>query len=179
MKNTYNKEEKKEKNRKYYLKNREKLLKYREKRRQTNLAEVKEIGKQSCLKNKEKHKKKALEYFKQYAKNRRSIDPLYKLTWNIRSLVNSSFRKRFTKKAKKTSEILGCSFEEFKIHLEKQFDENMTWENQGSYWHLDHIKPISLAKNEQEVYELNHYTNLQPMEKLLNLRKFNHYPWLR
>jgi hypothetical protein len=88
-------------------------------------------------------------------------------------LILLSFKSNFTKKSKKTSEILGCTFEDFKIYLESKFDENMNWENQGTYWHLDHIIPISSAQTEQEVYKLNHYTNFQPLYWLDNLKKSN------
>ena len=84
-------------------------------------------------------------------------------------------KNRFTIKSKKTVEILGCSFEEFKLYLENKFDKKMNWDNQGSYWHMDHIKPISLAKTEEEVYELNHYTNFQPLYWKDNLTKSNFY----
>lgn len=50
----------------------------------------------------------------------------------------------------------------------------MSWDNYGR-WHLDHIKPISLAKDEDEVYNLNHYTNFQPLWMLDNLKKSNKY----
>jgi len=102
-------------------------------------------------------------------------DSLFKLTRGIRSLILKSFKNQFTEKSKRTQEILGCSYEEFKIHLENQFDENMNWDNQGSYWHMDHIKPISLAKSKDEVYELNHYTNFQPLYWEENLGKGNNY----
>ena len=55
----------------------------------------------------------------------------------------------------------------------------MNWENNGVYdknkmtWQLDHIKPISLAKSEEEVILLNHYTNFQPLESLKNILKSN------
>jgi len=81
-------------------------------------------------------------------KNRRDKDPLFKLSGNLRNLIKNGFlnskEKGFSSKGRKTKEILGCSFEEFKNYLENQFDENMNWENQGSYWTLDHIKPVSL-----------------------------------
>ena len=93
--------------------------------------------------------------------------------------VDFSIRKKKSKSGlnifRKTQEILGCSFEEFKIYLEEQFDENMNWDNQGSYWHMDHKKPISLAMTEEEVYELNHYTNFQPLYWEDNLSKGNKY----
>lgn len=60
-------------------------------------------------------------------------DPLFKLCFNIRTLIRNSIKRQFTEKSKKTQEILDCSFEEFKIYLEEQFDENMNWNNKGSY----------------------------------------------
>ena len=91
----------------------------------------------------------------------------------MRNLIRNAFRRGFTTKSKKTIEILGCSFEEFKIHLESKFDNKMNWLNQGTYWHMDHIIPISSAKTEEEVYRLNHYTNFQPLYWLDNLKKSN------
>lgn len=110
-----------------------------------------------------------------YYKTRRKTDSLFKLKGNIKSLIFMSFKNKFTKKSKKTIEILGCTFEEFKIHLEKQFDDKMNWNNQGTYWQLDHIKPISLASDEQELIKLNHYTNFQPLYWVDNQKKSNTY----
>ena len=109
----------------------------------------------------------------EYCKNRKKSDSLYKLSIGIRSLILISFKNQFTTKSKKTIEILGCSFEEFKLHLESKFDEKMNWKNQGTYWHMDHIIPISSAETEEDVYRLNHYTNFQPLYWEDNLRKGN------
>ena len=51
----------------------------------------------------------------------------------------------------------------------------MFWDNHGTYWHLDHIIPISWAKSEEEVYKLNHYTNFQPLSAFENLAKNNRF----
>lgn len=51
----------------------------------------------------------------------------------------------------------------------------MSWENQGKYngelnfgWDIDHIIPISSAKSEEDILNLNHYTNLQPLCSKVN-----------
>lgn len=121
------------------------------------------------LYHKNNYKKTKLEYVNEKLKN----DPFFKLKFNIRSLIRNSIKRGFTTKSKKTIEVLGCSFEEFKIYIELKFNENMNWDNQGTYWHMDHIIPISSAINDNEVYKLNHYTNFQPLYWLDNLKKSN------
>jgi hypothetical protein len=123
----------------------------------------------------ENNKNILLEKVKDYRKNRLEMDPFFKMKENIRTLIRNSFRRKFTTKSEKTINILGCTFEEFKLHIEKQFTSEMNWDNQGSYWHLDHIKPVSLATTEQELIELNHYTNFQPLFWKENLSKSNKY----
>lgn len=103
-------------------------------------------------------------------KQRLKTDSLFKLKCNIRNIVRGSLKRGFTKKSKKTEEIIGCSFEELKHHFESKFEFWMTWENYGRYngalnygWDIDHIIPLSAAKTEEELLGLNHYTNLQPL----------------
>jgi len=59
--------------------------------------------------------------------------------------------------------------------MEYQFDENMTWENHGTYWNIDHVKPCNsfdLTK-ESDVQICYHWSNLRPLEKIANFRKNN------
>ena len=76
-------------------------------------------------------------------------------------------------KKNKTFDIVGCSPEFLKEHLEKQFTEGMDWELLGQHIHIDHIIPLSSAKTEDELYKLCHYTNLQPLWAEDNLKKSN------
>ena len=97
------------------------------------------------------------------------------MTRNIRALIKTTFTRGIIKdiiKAKKTVNILGCTFEEFKRHIESQFESWMNWDNYGNVcetlepncsWDLDHILPVSLANTEEEVYLLNHWSNFQPL----------------
>lgn len=109
-----------------------------------------------------------------YMKKRRSEDPLFKLKDSIIGLIYHSIRKQGYKKNSKTQNILGCTYEIFKSFIEDKFQDGMSWENKGE-WHLDHIIPISSATNEKEVYELNHYTNFQPLWSIDNLMKSNKF----
>jgi hypothetical protein len=46
----------------------------------------------------------------------------------------------------------------------------MSWDNYGE-WHIDHIIPLASADTEEEVLKLYHYTNLQPLWAIDNIRK--------
>jgi len=109
-----------------------------------------------------------------YQKYRKATDPLFKLKSNIRNLIGISINRNGYKKTSRTYEILGCSYEEFKVYIESKFLEGMSWENR-SEWHLDHIIPVSYGLNEEEILALNHYSNLQPLWAIDNLSKSNRY----
>lgn len=109
-----------------------------------------------------------------YENDRLKRDPIYKLTSNIRKRINQSFRNLNAKKYNKTTNILGCTFDEFRIYIESKFIDGMSLENYGE-WHLDHIIPISYANSEDDVYRLNHYLNFQPLWASTNLSKGNRF----
>lgn len=105
-------------------------------------------------------------------KQRINSDHVYAIRERVRCLIKECIKRSGSNKSSKTSEILGCSTIEFKKHIERQFTKGMSWENMGE-WHLDHIVPISSAKTEEDIYALNHHTNLRPLWASENLRKSN------
>ena len=138
-------------------------------------------------KRKEKEGEKLLEYNRNYRQKNKQYfrdwdnknycdNPLYRL----KTILGVMIRKGLNGERKylKTQEIVGCSWEELKHHLESQFQLNMTWDNHGQYgWHIDHIIPLASAKTEEEIYKLNHYTNLQPLWWEDNLEKGDKLVW--
>ena len=88
----------------------------------------------------------------------------------MRSRLSAYLKKLNISKKNKTFEIVGCTPQELKEHLEKQFIDGMSWENKGN-WHIDHIIPLSSAKTEEEFYMLCHFTNLQPLWAIDNIKK--------
>lgn len=108
-------------------------------------------------------------------KIKRHTDSFYKMTVNIRNLIKMSLKRQNVSKRNKTHEILGCTYKEFKEHIEELFLPWMNWENYGKYngklnfgWDFDHIIPISSALNEKDIIKLNHYTNYQPLCSHIN-----------
>ena len=113
---------------------------------------------------------KAIKYSVEYKKKRRIVDDVFRISDNIRKLIQKSFLKLKHKKQSKSKDILGCSYEEFKLYLESQFQPWMNWDNYAKYngelnygWDIDHYVPISSAKTVEDVIRLNHYTNFQPL----------------
>lgn len=81
--------------------------------------------------NPEKLTQYKADYAKGYNKQRRQVDPLFKLLGNTRCLINISFKKRGWSKTSKTQVLLGCTFEAFVVYLQSKFKEGMTLENHG------------------------------------------------
>ena len=107
-----------------------------------------------------------------YHKNRLINDPFYRAKMDARNTIRKALSERGYTKKSKTQEILGCSYIEFKNHIELQFQQNMSWENRNE-WHIDHIIPLDFAKTEEEILKLNHYRNLRPLFASENISKSN------
>jgi macrodomain Ter protein organizer (MatP/YcbG family) len=114
-------------------------------------------------------------YQKEYVKYNRDNNPLYKLKHNIRVRIKHFFNSKNITKQNKTFDIVGCTPEFLKEHIEKQFTEGMSWGLLGHHIHIDHIIPLSSANTEEEIYKLCHYSNLQPLWAEDNLKKSNKY----
>lgn len=177
-----NKEKVKEMDRSYYERNKERV--------DTKRKEWQEKNKEKISKRtKECHKLKSKErvaYTKQWRlnnpgkrneteRNKKVNDPLYKLSGNIRKKISRAFKDKGYNKNSKSCEIIGCSYEQLKYHIESKWESWMNWDNYGRYngekkhgWDIDHIIPLATAKTEIDITKLNHYTNLQPLCSYVN-----------
>lgn len=62
--------------------------------------------------------------------------------------------------------------------MQLQFKDGMNWGNYNyNGWHIDHIKPCALfdLSKEEEQKKCFHYTNLQPLWGIDNLKKGDRY----
>lgn len=154
----------KERSKKYYIKNIDKRIKYAKEYYKINKEKIKEYRREYRQTHKEERNKNEKERLKN--------DPNYKLTHYLRNRLFKSIKNNY--KSGSAVQDLGCTIDELKIHLEKQFKEGMNWENwvfKG--WHIDHIVPLcsfNLMDREQLLIAVN-YKNLQPLWWYDNLSK--------
>ena len=166
-----NKERIRRQYREYYRNNVDKVRKKNDKWLVENKDKRKEYQKNYYKENKSKYRKRAREW---QSENRKTEKGRILNTMRVRL-------NRVTKGLEgieSTKSLIGCTFEEFKEHIESQFQPGMSWENYGLFgWHIDHIKPVSLFNMEdsEERKECFHYSNLQPLWAEQNLKKSNKY----
>lgn len=102
--------------------------------------------------------------------SKRQVDLQFRLTGNLRSRLTQALK--INQKTGSAIQDLGCSIEFLKQHLASQFQEGMSWQNYGE-WHIDHKKPLAAfdLSDREQIIQACHYTNLQPMWAVDNIRK--------
>lgn len=143
--------------------------------REQNRDKLNEMKREWLKKNPEKRKQYRKNYKprkNEHKKERRHTDIIFHITNKMRTRLWKYLKIHNIKKNNTTFEIVGCTPEQLKEHLEKQFTKGMSWENRKE-WHIDHIIPLSSAKTEEELLKLFHYTNLQPLWATDNIKKGN------
>lgn len=182
--------------REIYAKNREYILERQKKYRKSNISKYLLKEKEYRENNKEKIKKYKKKYYSidENIENKRNYDKKYReenkekcsycsLKYyrenkfaRLKNIISSRIRRQINSKKenKRTEQILGYKIKDLIKHLEKQFQDGMTWENYGE-WHIDHIKPVSFYKIEsvddpllKECWSLE---NLRPLWAEENISK--------
>jgi hypothetical protein len=166
----------------YRLKNREKYLKAKDLRQQDPLRQAAYHAKKHANHNRriavmsevesairrKKHSEKELQRHHRLYYS----DINYKLRKQLRLRLNQAIKNN--QKVGSAISDLGCSIDELKLYLESRFLPGMTWANNSLHgWHIDHIKPLSSfdLSDPNQFKQACHYTNLQPLWAVDNLRK--------
>jgi len=89
-------------------------------------------------------------------------DPLYRLKKIVRKRIRNYLKSSGLKKCHKTFDMVGCTVQQLKIHIENQFKDGMTWDRPLEF-HIDHITPLAKAKTYDDLISLCHFKNLQPL----------------
>jgi hypothetical protein len=194
--NTNNKEKRQEYTKKYIKKNTEYIREYQrsiyqkrkayiEQYKVANKDKIKEYHKQryrdkeekikaQCKEYSEKNKAQRLLYSRKWQSEKYANDSVYRLKKILRARIAAALNLKLIVKQGLVVELLGCTIDNARKHLESQWLEGMNWNNHSlEGWHIDHIKPVStfdLTDPEQQK-QCFHYTNLRPLWSHTNLSR--------
>lgn len=150
----------------YWENNRKELY---EKSKIWNKANAEKVKRYSAKTRRSQKRKK---WMSEWRKNKRKTDIGFRIALNLRKRIWDALFNNI--KSDKSMILIGCSIEQLIKHLESQFKSGMTWENYGMKgWHIDHILPCAsfdLARPEEQK-RCFHYTNLQPLWAIENIKK--------
>ena len=151
------KKRKSENHKNWAEKNKEHLSKYIKEYRENNVDKIRQIK-------------------RDYERNRKARDPLYKLISNFRTAIYQVLKESNVEKNKHYFDILQYTPEELITHLENKFTDKMSWDNYGD-WHVDHKLPIThfniQEMGDEEFMRCWSLDNLQPMWGFDNIFKSN------
>lgn len=161
-------------NMKYWEDHKEELAKANKEYQENHREEINEMHKKWKEENKDHYKEVTDKWRKEnkeqinaqknvYNKEKLKSDVAFKISRILRGRLRQAIKNNY--KAGSAVRNLGCTVEFFKKYIENMFHGDMTWENHGSYWHLDHIKELWEFDLEDPVQfkQAVHYTNLQPL----------------
>lgn len=144
---------------------------------------------------KERIKEQSKKFYDNNQERCRQVQQQYRITQqakNLKSTREKKYRQRFenrinenvrhfirfaiiNKKEGNWRNLVGYTVFDLLKHLELLFKPGMTWENYGSYWEIDHIKPRSSFKfcstDDEQFKQCWDLSNLRPLTVLENLTK--------
>lgn len=161
------------------------FLRYREKRAALGLA-VDRIKpkKEKIVKikpSKEELRLKRNKRKAEYRRKRYKEDINFRLRMCCSSRIADALKRKTNQKFSKTIEMLGCTIDFLRKHIESQFLQGMSWENYGygdGKFHIDHIIPCAAFDfSTDEIQKICfHWVNLRPEWHFANISKNNIMP---
>lgn len=120
----------------------------------------------------DKNKNRHIETSRAYDAYQLMTNPQRRIAKNLRNRL----RKAMLGKTRGVSAVgdLGMSIAAFRLYFETLFSDGMGWENYGD-WHIDHIRPLDAfdLTDLDQAKAACHFTNLQPLWALENMKKAN------
>ena len=140
------------------------------------MSNLSEKRKQQMREYSERNREKVLEAVKKWFYKKYKTDELFRNEKKIRNTILLAFKRGGWKERSRLNEIVGCSYLEYRAHIESTWTEGMSWENKGigkGKWSVDHIFPPSKATTQEEMEARFHYTNTQALWSVINSSKGN------
>lgn len=150
----------------YKQRNKEKISAYNKTYKQNNASEISEYNKQYNKNNRETIQKRHTKYLA----NKRKTDPKYKMSVCLRNRMNKLINGQ---QKNSTLNMIGCNYDFFMKWMKYQFKDDMTFDNHGDVWHIDHVLPCNKFDLTKEVDRERcfNWANMQPMYATQNMTK--------
>jgi hypothetical protein len=167
------------KSRRNYERNKDRIIAYAHDYYQKNKDSLRDLNRQWVEENKEQNSAYKSQWQRDNRERRNARlmeryhnEPNYRLAVLLRARILRALDND-QKKLDGTLKTLGCSVDFLRQYLESKFLDGMTWDNHGDYWHIDHIRPCATydLTDPKQYAECFHYTNLQPLIWIDNLKK--------
>jgi hypothetical protein len=148
----------------YKQKNKDKIADYNKKYKEEHKDEIIKYNHDYNILNRESIQRRHTTYLRE----KRKTDPNYKIGLTCRNRI-----KKLVKGQRNTSKLIDCSSDFLLEWLQSNFTVEMTFENHGTYWHIDHVIPCKHfdLTNEKQLKLCFHWSNLQPLKSTTNLSK--------
>lgn len=153
---------------KEYKKNNPKIISsYNKKYKAENRDEISEYNHNYNLNNREAIQKRQTAQHRE----RKLVDPNYRITCTVRARLNKTMKAN----SSNYNDLISCSPQFLRSWFQSKFTDKMTFDNHGTYWHIDHVVPCSAFNllDPEELKVCFHWTNLQPLESRANQSKVN------
>ena len=118
-------------------------------------------------------RKANMKWLSAWKRLKRGQDVQFAIREKLRKQIWARLKRAGASKRATTIQLLGCSVQEFRKHMESLWKSGMAWNNHGKVWHIDHIRPLSsfdLTRLDQQL-EAFHFSNTQPLFAFENLTK--------
>lgn len=103
-------------------------------------------------------------------RTRKLIDEQFRISANIRTRIHNVLKQN---KMTTSDALLGCTKQQLMHWLTYQLRDGFNWENYADKWQIDHVIPLAFfdLNNEQEQMLAFNWSNLRPLDKIVNLSK--------
>ncbi len=157
--------------RSYKARNRGKIASYNKMYKAENRDDISVYNHNYNKKNREAIQKRQT----QQHRERRENDLNYKISNRLRSKLYRYVKRHGNVRSDYIKTLLGCDWYAFELYFEYMFllDDNMSWDNHGSYWTIDHVNPccnFDLTDDENK-YICFHWSNIRPIMGISNQKK--------
>jgi len=118
-------------------------------------------------KKKDEYNRNKSKYIERQLKYNQTLEG--RIKHNIRTRIGNAIKR----KSNSSQELLGCDLAFYFKYIEFLFTSEMSWDNYGSYWQIDHVKQLcsfDLTIKDQQLIAFN-WKNTRPLYILDNLSK--------